>query len=257
MRRDQELLRAEGFCLRKAALVSLFAGLVCLSGWGQEPGGVGGRQSYGFSWSYSPDSSHILIGLAQQRSTWTLGFEYTHRVTSGKKFRLDYEGSFLPVYEETDPTVIGTVTTLGKNTIFTSEPPVRVVTVDHGPIGTATIVGIGGTTAPIFGIFSRESTYAVALAPIGARVSAFPRSHIQPSFSIDTGFVVSSRDLPVDKADQFNYMFSFGPGVQVYAGARTSVRLEYIYRHISNAHMGFQNPGVDQGVIRVTLSHHR
>ena len=244
-----------GLCLRKAALVSLFAGLVCLSGWGQEPGGVGGRQSYGFSWSYSPDSSHILIGLAQQRSTWTLGFEYTHRIHSGKRFRLDYEGSFLPVYEETDPTVIGTKTTLGKNTIVTSEPPIRVVTVDHGPVGTASVVG--GVSAPIYAIFSRESTYAEALAPIGGRVSMFPRSRIQPSFSIDTGFVVSSRDLPVDKADQFNYMFSFGPGVQVYTGARSSLRVEYILRHISNAHQGYQNPGVDQGVFRLTLSRHR
>jgi hypothetical protein len=244
-----------GLCLRKAALVLLVAGLVCVSGWGQEPGGIGGKQSYGFSWSYSPDSSHILIGLAQQRSTWTLGFEYTHRIHSGKRFRLDYEGSFLPVYEETDPTVIGTKTTVGKNTIITSEPPVRVVTVDRGPVGMAAVVG--GPNVPIFAIFSRQSTYAEALEPIGARVSAFPRSRIQPSFSIDTGFVVSSRDLPVDKADQFNYLFSFGPGLQLYAGARSSVRLEYILRHISNAHQGFQNPGVDQGVIRVTFSHHR
>ena len=241
--------------MRKAALVLLFAGLVCLSGWGQEPGGVGGAQSYGFSWSYSPDSSHILIGLAQQRSTWTLGFEYTHLIKSHQRFRLDYEGSFLPVYEETDPTVIGTRTTLDKNTIVTEEPPIRVVTVDHGPVGTATVVN--GPSAPIYAIFSRESTYAAALEPLGARMSAFPRSRIQPSFSVDLGFVVSSRDLPVNDADQFNYLFSFGPGVQVYTGARTSVRVEYILRHISNAHMGYQNPGVDQGVFRVTFSRHR
>jgi hypothetical protein len=241
--------------LRKAALVSLVAGLVCVSGWGQEPGGVGGAQSYGFSWSYSPDSSHILIGLSQQRSTWTLGFEYTHLMTSRRRFRLDYEGSLLPAYVETDPTVIGTRTTLNKITIVTPEPPIRVVTVDRGPVGTATVVG--GPSAPIYAIFSHESTYAAALEPLGARVSAFPHRRIQPSFSLDLGFVVSSRDLPVDEADQFNYLFSFGPGVQVYASQRTSMRVEYILRHISNAHQGYQNPGVDQGVFRVTFSRHK
>jgi hypothetical protein len=241
--------------LRKAALASLFAGLVCLSAWGQEPGGLGGARSYGFSWSYSPDSSHILIGLARQRSTWTLGYEYSHRIVEGKKFRLDYAGSFLPVYQETDPTVIGTKTTLGRNTIVTSEPAVLVLTVDRGPVGIAT--GGGGVTAPIFAIFSTEGTYATALTPLGARVSAFPRRRIQPTFSLDLGFVISSRDLPVDLSDRFNYLFSFGPGVEVYSGARSSVRVEYVIRHISNAHQGYQNPGVDQGVFRVTLSRHR
>jgi hypothetical protein len=241
--------------LRKVALVSLFASLVCCIGWGQEPGDVGGRQSYGLSWSYSPDSSHMLIGLAEQRKTWTLGVEFTHRITSGEHFRLDYEGSYLPVYEESDPTVIGTTTAIAGHTFVTYEQPTRVIFVDHGPVGTATMVD--GVSSPIYAIFGRESTFAAALAPLGARVSGFPHSWIQPSFSLDLGFVVSERDLPVDECDQFNYMFSFGPGVQVYTNARTSVRMEYIYRHISNAHQGYQNPGVDQGVLRLTLSRHR
>jgi hypothetical protein len=33
--------------------------------------------------------------------------------------------------------------------------------------------------------------------------------------------------------------------------------VEYIYRHVSNAGQGNQNPGVDQGVVRVTVSLHR
>ncbi len=253
--RSSEFLRAEGLCLRKAVLVLLFAGLGCLSGWGQEPGESGGAQSYGFSWSYSPNSSHILIGLAEQRRTWTLGVEYTHRIVAGRRFRLDYEGSILPVYFESDPTVIGTTTTLSGRTFVTSEPPVRVIHVQYGLIGMANEGR--GISAPIYGIFSRENTYAAGLAPLGARVSAFPRSRIRPSFSVDLGFVVATRDLPVDQTDQFNYMFSLGPGVQLYSGPRSSVRLEYIYRHISNAHQGYQNPGVDQGTIRVTLSRHR
>jgi Lipid A 3-O-deacylase (PagL) len=241
--------------LRKAALVTIFTVVVCLSGWGQEPGSVGGVQSLGFSSSYSPNSSHIMIGLAEQRRTWTVGIEYTHLLHITRNFRYDYEGSVLPMYLESDPTVIGTTTTINGKTFITSEPPIRVVYVDRGPVGTATEGR--GVTAPIYAFYGRENTYAAALLPLGARMSAFPRSRIQPSFAIDLGFVVSSRDIPVDQSDQFNYLFAFGPGFQVYSGPRSSVRVEYIYRHISNAHQGFQNPGVDQGVFRVTLSHHR
>jgi Lipid A 3-O-deacylase (PagL) len=241
--------------LRKAVLASLFAGLVCLSGWGQERGGLGGVESFGFSTTYSPNSSHIVIGLAQQRRTWTTGFEYTHLLHVNRSLRFDYEGSLLPLYLESDPTVIGTITTLAGRTFITPEPPVRVVFVDRGSVGTATAGG--GTSAPIYAIYGRENTYAWSLAPVGVRVSAFPRSRIQPSLALDLGFVVSSRDIPVDDSDQFNYLFSFGPGVQVYSSSRSSVRLEYIYRHISNAHQGYQNPGVDQGVFRLTFSHHR
>jgi len=221
-------------------------------GLGQEPGGVAGVQSVGLSTSYSPDSSHILIGLSQQRRTWTLGAEYTHRLGSGKRFRFDYEGSLQPLYEESDPTVIGTMTTIAGRTFVTPQTPVRVIFEDRGPVGVVTEGN--GASAPIYAYYGRQNTYAAALSPLGARVSGFPRSRIQPSFAVDLGFVVSSRDLPVDLADQFNYMFSFGPGVQVFASPRSSMRLEYIYRHISNAHQGYQNPGVDQGVIRLTLS---
>jgi hypothetical protein len=241
--------------LHKVALVSLVAGLVCLSGWGQESGGFGGVQSIGISPSYSPNSSHILIGLAEQRRTWTLGLEYTHLLHLNREFRFDYEGSLLPLYEESDPTVTGTITTIDGNTFRIPQTPVRVIYVDHGPVGTA-ILG-HGATEPIYATFGRENTYAAALIPFGGRVNAFPRSRIQPSFSLDLGFVVSSRDLPVDDSDQFNYLFSFGPGVQVYVTARSSMRVEYVYRHISNAHQGYENPGVDQGVFRVTLSRYR
>ena len=211
--------------MRKAALVSLFVALACLSGWGQESGSFGGIQSVGFSSSYSPNSSHILIGLAEQRRTWTVGLEYTHLIHLSRNFRYDYEGSILPLYLESDPTVIGTVTTIAGKTFINSETPVRVVYVDRGPVGTAEG---RGTIAPIYAFYGRQNTYAAALLPLGGRVSAFPRSRIQPSFAIDLGFVVSARDLPVDEADQFNYLFSFGPGFQVYSGPRSSVRVEYI-----------------------------
>jgi len=215
---------------------------------------VGGADRFGFSATWSPDSSHILIGLSQQRRTWTLGAEYAHRLNSSGRVRFEYEGSVLPLYEETDPTVTGTTVTIGGQTFNTPQTPVRVVAVAHGPVGTATE---GELSAPIYAVFGRQDTYAWSLAPLGIRASLFPRRRIQPSLGLDAGFVVSHRDIPIDNADQFNYMFAFGPAVELFVNPKTSWRLEYMYRHLSNAGEGALNPGIDQGVVRVTLNLYR
>jgi len=245
--------------MRKAALVSIVAGLVCFSAlrpvFGQEPSGFGTVQSFGFSSSYSPDSSHILIGSSGQRRIWTMGAEYTHLLRQGPRFRLDYEASAMPVFEETDPTVTGTVFTTGGQNIVTPQAPVRVLHVAHGPVGT--ILTANGSLVPLYAMFAREDTYAGAVAPIGARVTALPRWRVQPSLALNLGFVASARDIPVDESDKFNYMFALGPGIQFYVDKKTSWRVEYVYRHVSNAGQGNQNPGIDQGVVRVTVSLHR
>jgi hypothetical protein len=246
--------------LFKAARVTIFAGLACLSalgaaGRGQEPGGFGGVQSFGFSSSYSPTSTHILIGDAEHRRVLTLGAEYTRLLRQRPRFRLDYEGSVMPLYEETDPTVIGAAFTLNGVQIVAPEPPVRVIYVTNAPIG---IAATGkNTTAPIYAVYGREDTYAAAVTPLGARITAFPRWRLRPSVSLDLGFIVSRQDIPVDQSDRFNYLFSFGPGLEFFTYNKTSWRVEYIYRHMSNAGQGDQNPGVDQGVVRVTISLHR
>lgn len=245
--------------MRKAALVSILAGFGLLSGGipvqGQESRGFGGVQSFGVSTSYSPTSSHIFIGEAEHRRIWTLGAEYTHLLRPATRFRFDYEGSLMPVFEETDPTVDGTIFTYENQSVVTSQPPVRVIYVDHQAVGS--VLAPNGTIVPLYALFGRQNTYAAAFSPLGARVSALPRWRIQPSFALNLGFVVSARDIPVDESDQFNYMFAFGPGVQFFTDSHTSWRVDYIYRHISNAHEGYQNPGVDQGVVRVTVSLHR
>jgi Lipid A 3-O-deacylase (PagL) len=255
MRRRSALAQSEVSCLPKAALLTIFTVLVGASGRAQEPGGFGEVQSFGFSSSYSADSSHILLGDAEQRRIWTLGVEHTRLLRLGQRFRLDYEGSVLPLYEETDPTLTGTMFTLNGQTVTTVESPVRVTYVNKGPLDTLVLGNSSGI--PIYGVFGRQDTYAAAISPLGARISAVPRWRVQPRFALNLGFVVSARDLPVNRADQFNYMFSLGPGVQFFIDRKTSWRVEYIYRHTSNAGQGFQNPGVDQGVVRVTVSVHR
>ncbi len=250
--------------LQRTVCISIFLGLLLYAaawsrcGWSQEvnrPGGMGGVSSYGISASYSPNSSHIFIGEAYQRRTWTQGFEYTRLLHLGQRYRLDYEGAVTPFWLESDPTLTGSVYTLNGKSVVMPQAPVRVVSINHHPLDVVTMAG--GQQILLYAVYGRENTYAASLAPLGIRVSATSRWPIVPSFAIDLGFVVSSRDIPIDLCDQFNYMFSLGPGVQVYTSPHASVRLDYIYRHISNAHQGYQNPGVDQGVFRLTLSRRR
>ena len=232
--------------MRTAALAPIFAALAALTAC---------AAPLGFSSTYSPSSSHILIGDAEQRRIVTLGLEYTHLVASSPHFRLDYVGSVLPLYEETDPFVQGTYFSLAGQSIVTQQPPTRVTYAIRGPVGA--IAAGNGTTVPVFALTGRQNTYAAAFTPLGARIDALPRRRIQPTFAIDLGFVVSARDIPIDNSSSFNYLFSFGSGFELFTDAHTSWRLEYLYRHTSNAGQGAQNPGVDQGVVRVTLSHHR
>jgi opacity protein-like surface antigen len=245
--------------LRHAALVTLFAELLLVSTsshplLSQETAAYGGVSSLGISASYSPDSSHILIGDSRKRQTWTAGVEYTRLLHQNQKFRFDYEGSVSPFFLERDPTVIGTVFNSSGTNIVTQQTPVRVISTTSQPIGS--VLAGNGQMVPLYALFGTEETYAAAVSPIGARISALPRSAIQPSFALDLGFVVSAQDLPVDHASEFNYAFAMGPGLQFFTDHRTSLRVEYLYRHISNAGQGDQNPGIDQGVIRVTLSRH-
>jgi hypothetical protein len=242
--------------LRKFAFVLLFSTCFPLSAFCQENShGYGGVSSFGISASYSPDSSHILIGDSGQRRIWTAGGEYTHLLRENSLLRLDYEGAVMPVFEETDPTVIGTVFTISGQPIVTSQSPVRVLHIANGPVGSI----LTGTTSsvPLYALFGRQNTYAAAITPVGLRVSAMPRWIFQPSIAIDTGFVISARDIPLDDSSQFNFTFAVGPGLQFFNSSHTSLRAEYLYRHISNAGLGAQNPGIDQGVVRLTVSYHR
>jgi hypothetical protein len=213
-----------------------------------------GRVGYAISASFAPDSSHILIGRAEQRQVWTLGIEADRTVYSSKSIRIDYFLSISPFFQERDPTIIGTYGTLPDGSVYRfPAAPVRVVTVNGAPLGYLSTGS--GAPIPLYPIErSTEKTYAVAVSPIGARLNVLSFGRLQTTFAIDLGTVLSSNSLPVDNASRFNYMFSFGPGFEFFTSRNAAIRLEYLYRHISNANAGLNNPGIDSGVIRLSVT---
>jgi opacity protein-like surface antigen len=204
------------------------------------------RQSFGVNGSFAPDSSHILIGISEERRTWTTGLEYGRTLWGNQSIRLDYEGSITPFFQERDPTLIGFSITPG-GPAFLPVTPGRVVAVNRE-------LGPGSN---LYNVYSTTKTYAFAISPIGARISGFNSHKLQSTFSTDMGMVFSTRDLPIDDSSSFNFLFSFGPGFEYFYTPNNAVRLEYLYRHLSNANLGATNPGVDQGTFRLTLSHRR
>jgi hypothetical protein len=77
--------------------------------WGQnDASAFKSRQSVGVSASYSPTSSHVLIGKAEERQIWTSGVEYTMRMFEGNSLRIDYRAEVSPFFRETDPTAVAT-----------------------------------------------------------------------------------------------------------------------------------------------------
>jgi hypothetical protein len=244
------------FIVTKNVLLFLSAALLlCGAVWGQDTPGFLEHESLGVSSSYAPTSTHILIGIAQQRRTWTGGMEYTRRIWTAKRIQVDYKGEFSPFFRESDPAVVGDEIFDQGKTIVDHYSPIRVIKISHKADGL--FCPQTSPCVPGYPVYGREATYAMSVSPIGARLVFLPRHRFQPTFGMDIGGVLSSRDIPVDSSAHFNYQFSFGPGVQVFISRDTAVRLEYVFRHISNANSGTLNPGIDQGVFRLSLSRYR
>ena len=70
----------------------------------------------------------------------------------------------------------------------------------------------------------------------------------------NAGFLVATRDVPVDDSSRFNFTFEFGGGVELRRSPRHSWSIEYRLHHLSNDYTGTNNPGVDNQILRLTYS---
>jgi hypothetical protein len=208
------------------------------------------RQSIGINGTFASTSSHILIGLATERRTWTAGFEYGVTLWGNHAVRVDYEASVSPFFLERDPRFTSVYAIVDGVKIPMPYTPGRVTEPVSGASGEELV---DGSLVPVYATYGTEESYAASVSPVGFRVNGFNSHRLQPTFSLDLGVVLSGRALPIDGASRFNYLFSFGPGFEFFYRNDHAVRIEYLYRHMSNANSAQENPGIDQGVIRLTL----
>jgi hypothetical protein len=231
-----------------AALVLLFAGWNLFA----QDQSVHSKE-VSIAYSYSPDSSHILIGAAEQRRLFTADISYFHPLRSWQFARLEYAAELSPFFRISDPALAGIRCFVNGSPLVLQKysDPQRVIFVSHAPTGAAS--GLPCTTLYLF--YSRQTTDGVSFSPIGARMLLAPKSFVSPYLIGAVGLALSSRDIPISQSARFNYVLTVGAGVRVQETRRLSTDLDYRYMHISNGNHGIQNPGIDMGNIRVGVGY--
>jgi opacity protein-like surface antigen len=212
--------------------------------------------------AYSNDSSHILLGYAENRKLLDFGAGYSRRLFVNHVVDWQYSGEILPVALESD--VLGQqVDHQTQPTIGTSPPePVgqviscAVVTTPYSftipnPSGSGTTTYSGTLVQTCSG---REWNIGEAISPIGLQWNFLPRLKMQPFFIGHGGYMYTSKAIPILFAGSFNFTFDVGAGIEFYRSKTQSIRAEYRYHHISNHGTAEENPGIDNGLFQITYS---
>jgi len=200
---------------------------------------------------YSNDSSHIIMGDAVNVKLGAIGLQYQRRLIANRHLVWSYGMEFRPVIIESNPTAIGTVEVTGpdQGSLLTLAP-----TMTARCVPGVTSVTVGAFTDTTSISCSREITYAQGFSPFGMKLNLRTRSRLQPTFSSYEGYILSTRPVPSANAGSFNFDFEFGAGLEYYRSRRNSVRIEYQVEHFSNKNTAATNPGVDNGLIKLTYS---
>ena len=207
--------------------------------------------------AYSGDSSHILLGDAENRRLLDFGVAYGRKLFINRIVNWQYNGELLPVALESDP--------LSLVTENQTAPTVATYTYKEG-----TVVSCAPDTQPYIeylfnGTLYSSGTYTVTcsgrqwtigegFSPLGMQWNFLPRHKLQPFFIGHGGYMYSTKPIPISSAGSFNYTFDLGAGFELYRSKTRSVRAEYRYHHISNHGTANQNPGIDNGLFQVTYS---
>jgi opacity protein-like surface antigen len=212
--------------------------------------------------AYSNDSSHILLGDAENRKLLEFGAAYGRRLFMNRIVNWQYNGEILPVALESD--------LLGQSVQTQTQPVAK--TGPAYPVGQVLSCAVvitpysyiipnptGGGTTTYSGYFTqtctgREWNIGEAISPVGFQWNLLPRLKTQPFLIGHGGYMYSTRPIPTAFAGSFNFTFDLGAGIEFYRSRTQSVRAEYRYHHISNHQTAQENPGIDNGVFQVTYS---
>ena len=207
--------------------------------------------------AYSNDSSHIFMGVAENRKLLNIGAGYNRRLVTNRIVNWQYSGEILPVALESDPT--------STEILQYTQPFVSTMTYSVG----ASMTSCQPTTTPYNFIepngtpvsytltqicTGRRWTIGEAISPVGMQWNFLPRNKTQPFLIAHGGYMYSTQPIPITDAGSFNFTFDIGAGVELYRSKTLSIRAEYRYHHISNHGTAEYNPGIDNGLVQLTYS---
>ena len=210
--------------------------------------------SFGFFFAYSNDSSHILMGQAEQRKILNIGASYSRKLFLNRIVNWQYDGEILPIALESDPLTkfVNTQTSPIQQTYTTIYSPQMTtcapITSSYGY--TSNGILYQGTTTE--SCYSRQWTIGQAISPIGMRWNFRPTHRLQPFLAGHGGYMYSTHPIPIFNAGSFNFTFDVGAGIEWYRTPHQSLRFEYRFHHISNANTAQTNPGIDNGLFQVS-----
>jgi hypothetical protein len=203
--------------------------------------------TFGAFVAYSPDSSHMLLGNAENRELLDIGAFYSRRLFLNHFVNWQYNAEVLPVALESDP--------VAELTAYQTVPTVATFTQPYGPVLDCTpqsaqynvtlpngVTYSGTETVTCTG---RRWTIGEGISPVGFQWNLRPRRRMQPFVIGHGGYMYSTKPIPVSAAGSFNFTFDLGAGVELFRSHKQSVRGEVRYHHISNHDTATQNPGVD------------
>lgn len=201
---------------------------------------------------YSNDSSHIIMGRVSDRRFSFLGVQYDRALLRRGWGVVAYQAEWRPVVVNIDPEEydVATVETpgLATQTYFANSRPAacRAATVTYS-VGTDVTQTVTYVTT-----CSHTATFGQGLSPLGFRMNMMPHRRWQPVVSASAGILLSTRPIPIEHAGSFNFIFDFGAGVERVAENGHAWRLEYLVQHYSNKDTADLNPGVDNGIFKVS-----
>jgi opacity protein-like surface antigen len=212
--------------------------------------------SFGIFGAYSNDSSHMLLGGAENRKLVDVGASYSRRLFISRFVNWQYSAEILPVALESDP-VESTVETITTNATtppetYTVYNSTQTLGACHPSSGSGSFPG--SETYTYVSTCSRKWTIGEAMSPIGFQWNFGTRRKLQSFFIGHGGYMYSTQPIPVANAGSFNFTFDFGAGFELYRSTTKSIRAEYRYHHISNHNTANENPGIDNGLLQVTYS---
>jgi opacity protein-like surface antigen len=217
---------------------------------------------------YSNDSSHMLMGNVQGRKFTAIGGSYALRILAGRYGTVQYVGEIRPVIVTSDPVENLTVT---ESPYPTPSNPSNTSTTFYAGQAVSAGACVPGTQiyhdstsiwwpSPVISgetvvtTCGRRWTFATGLNPVGFKANFMPHHRIQPVLAGGIGYIFSTRPIPVTDAGSFNFAFELGAGVEMFRAQGRSLALTWSYHHYSNKNTAPDNPGVDNGVVKLTYA---
>lgn len=205
------------------------------------------NNSFGVLTAYSPNSSHILLGYAQNRELVDIGLSYSRRLLLNDVVNWQFDAELLPVALDSDPVMVTTTT------VDFGNPPVPFTFTQSEPTVIPCQPSSGsGPNVTYVSICTRRWVPGLAFSPVGMQWNVLPTRKLQMIVEGHGGYMYSSQPIPVNLSGSFNFTFDVGAGIELYRTHSRSYRLEYRYHHISNHETANENPGIDNGVIQVS-----